>query len=60
MVIKNCTCWFANVKERSYIMQDALISKVAGQNLSIHIEYSVLQDPPITEAVIWALSHTNP
>jgi hypothetical protein len=49
-----------NVKERSHIIQDALISKVAGRNPTIHIEYSVMQHSPVTGAVIWALSQTSP
>jgi hypothetical protein len=50
-----------------YMFLETLADKIAsgglplaGQNPSIHFEYSVLQHPPVTVAVIWALSQTSP
>lgn len=49
-----------NAKERCKVIQNTLISKVAERYPFIDIKYSVLQHPPVTGAVIWALSQTNP
>lgn len=49
-----------NVKEKCHLIQDALISRVARQNPNVHIEYSILQHPPVSGAIIWALSRTSP
>lgn len=49
-----------NVKEKSSILQEAMISKVGTQNPSLQMKYSILQHPPVAGAVIWALTQKNP